>query len=48
MFVVSLVVALACLPVLVMVLLGEYRLNRLVLTHHLVTYRGYRRASSAP
>ncbi|WP_196874383.1 hypothetical protein [Nocardioides luteus] len=48
MFVVSLVVALACLPVLVMMLLGKYRLNCLVLTHDLVTYRGYRRASSAP
>lgn len=48
MFVVSFLVALACLPVLVMVLLGKYRLNRLALTHELVTYHGYRRASSAP
>lgn len=48
MFLVSFVVALACLPVLAMVLLGKYRLNRLVLTHDLVTYHGYRRAWSAP
>lgn len=48
MFVVSLLVALACLPVLVMVLLGKYRLNRLVLTRNLVTYHGYRRGWSAP
>lgn len=47
MFIVSFLVALACLPVLVMVLLGRYRLNRLVLTHDLVAYHGYRRASSA-
>lgn len=48
MLVVSFLVALASLPVLVMVLLGKYKLNRLVLTHDLVTYHGYRRASSAP
>lgn len=48
MFVVSFVVALGCLPVLVMALLGKYRLNRLVLTHDQVTYHGYRRARSAP
>ncbi|MGH3352756.1 MAG: hypothetical protein ACRDPS_18970 [Nocardioides sp.] len=48
MFVVSLLVALACLPVLVMAMLGKYRLNRLVLTPDMVTYHGYRRAWSAP
>ncbi|MFE6649129.1 hypothetical protein ACFVJS_21360 [Nocardioides sp. NPDC057772] len=47
MFGVSFLVALACLPVLVMVMLGKYRLNRLVLKHDLVTYHGYRRAWSA-
>ncbi|WP_141779479.1 hypothetical protein [Nocardioides albertanoniae] len=48
MFALSFLVAVACLPVLVMVLLGKYRLNRLVLTHDLVTYHGYRRTTSAP
>ncbi|NGN91220.1 hypothetical protein G5C66_00500 [Nocardioides sp. KC13] len=47
MFGVSFLVALACLPVLVMVMLGKYRLNRLVLTHDVVTYHGYRRSWSA-
>lgn len=48
MFAMSFVFALVCLPVLVMVMLGKYSLNRLVLTHDMVTYHGYRRAWSAP
>jgi hypothetical protein len=46
-FAMSLLVAVICLPVLIMVAMGMYRLNGLVLTRDAITYRGYRREWSA-
>lgn len=46
-FAMSLLVAVICLPVLIMVAMGMYRLNALVLTQDTITYRGYRREWSA-
>lgn len=47
MFAISLMVAVMLIPVVAMLFLGRFRMNRLVLTHSTITYVGYRKTRAA-